>query len=177
MRDWKKVARDLDALVFDLEAKGDYLPVIWWDKSRVNYDQDTFGIKAYVGDPRQTGQTYDIITCLEAVVAGSMAGIDKSNQNGRNWVAMCQNYYGKANGENVYLNNIGGTTGHTFWYELLPNLLFCQINSRYPGVGEMDQHRWLPWPIVGATPVSPWAALPRRGSSLISTIPRSRCPR
>jgi hypothetical protein len=53
MRDWKKVARDYDAFVFDFNKKGDYLPLIWLDKSRINYPFDGFGIYSYVGNAYQ----------------------------------------------------------------------------------------------------------------------------
>ncbi|MCL5279062.1 MAG: hypothetical protein M1376_04050 [Planctomycetes bacterium] len=33
MRDWKQVARDYDALVFDRRATGRFLPLIWDDRT------------------------------------------------------------------------------------------------------------------------------------------------
>jgi hypothetical protein len=37
IRDWRTVARDLDAALFDFKAKGENLPAIWWDKTQRNY--------------------------------------------------------------------------------------------------------------------------------------------
>src|SRR5271157_1706775 len=43
MRDWRQLARDYDALVFDINARGEYLPLVWINKSHINYGEDTFG--------------------------------------------------------------------------------------------------------------------------------------
>jgi predicted GH43/DUF377 family glycosyl hydrolase len=60
--------------------------------------------------------------------------------NGHNWVAMCQNYFSKGNGQNLYLNNTPGETGGSFWYELFPSILFYRIYDSYPSIGDMDEH-------------------------------------
>ncbi len=31
LRDWKKVARDFDAIAFDFNRTGQFLPLPWWD--------------------------------------------------------------------------------------------------------------------------------------------------
>ena len=133
LRDWKKVARDFDEIVFDFDRQGEFLPLPWWDDSRVNHDITGFALPAYVGDSRQSSESnnYDAITCLGSVYAATVAGIDKSNQNGRNWVRMLNIYFSSANGTNLYMNNPGETTGQSFWYELFPSLLFFQIYDRY----------------------------------------------
>ena len=141
LRDWNKTARDFDRFAFDPNRQGDYLPTFWWDKRRVNLaDQDSFDMAAYVGTYACNEKTmaFDTITCLGAVLGGTLAGIDKSNQNGNNWVRMTRNYFSRANGQNLYLNNVPGGTGQTFWYELFPSLLFVEIYSRYPNTPGMD---------------------------------------
>lgn len=139
LRDWKQVARDFDKLVFDFEAKGEFLPFPWWDDGRVDHDLTGFALPAYVGDLRQNPQSnnYDAITCFGAVLGATEVGIDKSNQNGKNWVEMLKIYYSQKNGTNLYLNNPGQRTGQSFWYELLPSLLFYQIYDHYPKDPEM----------------------------------------
>lgn len=139
LRDWKKVARDFDAIAFDFAKTGEFLPLPWWDDSRTDHDLTGFGLPAYVGDLRQSPQSnnYDAITCLGAVLGATMAGIDKSNQDGHNWVGKLKIYYSQKNGTNLYMNNPGGRSGHSFWYELLPSLLFFQIHDRYPNEPEM----------------------------------------
>ena len=71
MRDWKTVARDQDAVLFDFNAVGENLPVIWWDKTRRNYDQDIFALPAYLGDSRQNARNpanHEAITNIGAAL-------------------------------------------------------------------------------------------------------------
>jgi hypothetical protein len=139
MRDWKKVALNYDAFVFDFNNTGKYLPLIWWDKTHHNFDRDGFGLYTYVG-PRsaQEGNRHEALNCMAAVVGATLVGIDKSNQRGHNWVLMCENYFAKDNGENVYLNTTRIASGRSFWYEVMPNLLFYELLYYYPGTGNMD---------------------------------------
>jgi hypothetical protein len=132
LRDWKKTARDFDSFVFDFNKTGKHLPVIWIDDRPNSYPEETFAIPAYISSYLKENNHYDTITCLGAVGGASLIGIDKSAQNGRNWVAMCKNYFSRSNGQNLYLNNVPGTTGQTFWYEILPNILFYRIYHQYP---------------------------------------------
>src|SRR5690606_437267 len=111
---------------------------VWRVETPTYAGPPTFGLKSYVGDDRQSGIIFDNITCLGAVLGASMVGIDKSRQAGVNWVELCQGYYHPE--ERLYLNNIDGDTGSTYWYELLPNLLFYQIYDRYPDTGQMKEH-------------------------------------
>jgi len=137
MREWKKVARDYDALAFDLEAKGQFLPLIWWDTTRHNYPMRGFGLPSYVGSPYQKSRNHhEAINCMAAVVGASLVGIDKSNQRGANFVAMCQRYFNRDNGLNLYLNAVSTRTGNSFWYETYPSILFAQLMDLYPNVGD-----------------------------------------
>ena len=121
LRDWKQTARDTDTLAFDFERRGVHLPLPWWDDGRVDHDLTGFALPAYVGDFRQTPRSnnYDAITCLGAILGASAAGIDKSNQHGRDWASMIQIYYSWKNGTHLYLNNPGASSGQSFWYEHL----------------------------------------------------------
>ncbi|MDR2675342.1 MAG: hypothetical protein LBC18_10910 [Opitutaceae bacterium] len=134
LRDWKQTARDTDAIAFDFNRRGAHLPLPWRDDGRVDHDLTGFALPAYVGDFRQTPRSnnYDAITCLGAVLGAGAAGIDKSNQHGRDWVGMLQIYYSWKNGTRLYLNNPGSSSGKSFWYELFPSILFAQIHSRHP---------------------------------------------
>jgi hypothetical protein len=138
MRDWKKVAVELDKFIFDEKKSGEYLPVIWFDQRKHDFNEPTFALPAYIGHYAKNNNAWDNITCLGAVSSAALVGIDKTNQDGRNWVAMCQNYFGKSNGQLLYSNNVGGQTGSSFWYDLFPDILFYQIHYHYPGIGEMD---------------------------------------
>lgn len=144
LRDWKKVARDFDAIAFDFSRTGEFLPLPWWDNSRTDHDLTGFAMPAYIGSLLQTPEknSYDAITCLGAVLGATKAGLNKADQHGKNWVRMLNIYYSQKNGTHLYMNNPGGRTGQTFWYELLPSMLFYQIHDHYrqePGMG--DQFR------------------------------------
>ena len=140
MRNWKKVTVDYDNLVFDFDKTGEHFPLIWWDPFPQDFPENTFALPSFVGHYAKANNKYDTITCLGAINGATLVGIDKSNQNGKNWVAMCQNYFDKKLGANLYLNNVPGRTGASFWYELFPSILFYRIYDSYSGVGEMDEH-------------------------------------
>lgn len=138
MRDWKEAAREFDKLVFDFDAEGDYLPLIQWDRSHLNFaDLDTFFLPSFVGDIRQEPGSQEAINTMAAVLGASVAGIDKSEQNGQNWVLMQKQFYNIATGEDLILNNVGTITGGSFWYEIFPEILFYGLISEYPKVAEI----------------------------------------
>ncbi len=142
LRDWKKTARDVDAFVYDFSRAGKHLPVPWWDSSRINYPRDVIAIPSYLGDFRQhkKSNAYDSITCFGAVLGATKVGINKADQSGANWVEMLNAYFQKANGTELYLNNVRAVTGHTFWYEMLPSLLFYQVYDHYRDAPEMKRN-------------------------------------
>lgn len=137
MKDWKALAQAYDRLIFDFKAKGEYLPVIWWDNSRVNFDRATFGLPSYVGDPRITSTGHEAITCMGAVLGATVAGIDKARGQ-HNWVLMAEQYFNRKNGENLILNRTSTHSGQTFWYEVWPHVLFYALVDRYPNTGKMQ---------------------------------------
>ncbi|MCH7732058.1 MAG: T9SS type A sorting domain-containing protein [Candidatus Marinimicrobia bacterium] len=128
IRDWKQVAIDYDEFVFDFTRTGDYLPLIKWDSVFTVNGQPTFSLPAYVGGVYAGGEA---INTMAAIVSASLVGLDKSNQNGSNWVRMCRKYFAE-NTAGVYFNNPGGGWGASFWYDLLPNILFYQLFDLYP---------------------------------------------
>jgi hypothetical protein len=140
MRDWKTVARDLDAVLFDFKTQGENLPAIWWDKTRRNYDQDTFALPAYLGDSRQNArnpENHEAITNIGAVLGASLVGIDKSAQDGQNYVRQLLNYHNRANGLNVVMNRTVAENS-SFWYDLFPNIAFDAVSSLYPKQTELS---------------------------------------
>lgn len=140
MKNWQDTAVKYDSLVFDFEAKGDFLPFIWWDRTHINVKRDTFGIPSYVGSIKQCGGSdHEAITCITSVLGATVAGIDKSNQNGHNWVLMCENYFNSDNLENLFLNSTVSESGHTFWYEVYANLLASALLYFYPNTGGMEE--------------------------------------
>jgi hypothetical protein len=74
-----------------------------------------------------------------------LVGIDKTNQNGFNYVKMTQNYFNAANGWNIMMNNtnpsvalLGGGYGRDWWYDVFPNLLFYGVCELFPNVAQAD---------------------------------------
>ena len=128
LRDWKKTARDFDALVFDENRTGQFLPLIWKDSARLVNDAIGFGIPTYVGDSRQNSKNnvHEAITGMASVLNGTLIGIDKSK-----YAPQLSSHFHKKNGVGLYLNQ-AGTTGDSYWYDLLPSLLFAHLYSHYP---------------------------------------------
>ncbi len=161
MRNWKKVAAGYDSLVFDLNASGQYLPMVWTDGNTINYpDHDRFGLHSYVGTPDIWSA--EAINVLPAVIGATLAGIDKNDQNGRNWVLMCEEFFNRRPQEGVYLNNFIGSSGSDWWYDTMPNIFFYQLSSLYPGTGDFDHQflsiaeRWLEAVVTMGASAAPW---------------------
>lgn len=131
MRDWKQVAKGYDSLVFDQNLTGDFLPLIWTDNNSVNYPGESrFGLHTVVGTT--SPNSAEAINCLPAVISASLVGIDKSDQNGNDWVKMCAEWFNKNNGLGVYKNHPDDLTYDDFWYETMPNVFFYQLYALYP---------------------------------------------
>ena len=148
MRNWKAVARQIDSLAFDFNRSGQYLPLGEINAATLNYPaHSSFRLHTVVGTTVPI--LAEAITTLPAVVGASLAGIDKSNQLGTNWVLMCEEWFNKKNGTNLYLNHPNGATGDDWWYETMPNVFFYQLFDLYPSVGDFKNQfgsvadRWL----------------------------------
>ena len=135
MRDWLKVAREYDALIFNHTATGVFQPFIWIDRGKRNSSQKGFGLPTIMGDPRMSAKEnpegHEAINCMAAVLSGALVGIDKTNQDGFDYVRMCENYFNKANGQRVFLNSTGGSPS-SFWYTTYPNILFFCLTDLFP---------------------------------------------
>lgn len=133
MRDWKEVARGYDAFVFNFDAQGSYLPLITWDKHNINFKLDSFRLPSYVGQ-KPSGEG---INQLAAIVGATLVGIDKSNQDGYNWVLTAKQYYNRT--MKMIYNGTRNSVyrGNTFWYELFPEILFYQLVSLYPAAAKI----------------------------------------
>ena len=163
MRNWKQVALGYDSLVFDLNAVGQYLPLIRRNTATVNYPQhESFGLATVVGTTSPTSA--EAINVLPAVIGASLAGIDKSSQNGRNWVLMCEEFFNNRPEENIYLNHPVTSSGNDWWYETMPNVYFYQLYDLYPGVGDFERQftlvaeQWLKAVAAMGGSTTPWKA-------------------
>jgi hypothetical protein len=136
MRDWRTVATNFDNLAFNTTATGQYLPIVKIDNSPQSSQlQQSFGLAAYVGDPRTFGETgepvHEAVTSLAAVLGSTLVGIDKTAGQ-YNWVSMTREYYVNRNSQFVVLNTPFSASGDSAWYDIYPNMLFYSIADRYP---------------------------------------------
>ncbi|MBC7222062.1 hypothetical protein H5T56_03655 [Candidatus Bipolaricaulota bacterium] len=133
LRDWKEVARQYTSFVFDLFAQGELLPLAWWDRRGVNFGLDHLALPAYVGD-RRYGQdgTQEAINVIAAIRSGTLVGLDMSHWQGLNLVTMQKEFFNRANGQNLVLNQPNTASGNSFWYEIYPSILFFILCYQYP---------------------------------------------
>lgn len=137
MRDWEEVTIGYDEFVFDFNADGEYLPLLFFRNNTVNYPGDiSFGLHTVVGTTSPTSG--EAINVIPAVVGARLVGIDKSNQNGYNWVRMCREYFNNRPEQNVYKNHPVDDTYDDWWYETMPNVFFYQLYDLYPNTDDFD---------------------------------------
>ncbi|NND31776.1 MAG: T9SS type A sorting domain-containing protein [Saprospiraceae bacterium] len=135
LRNWKEVARKYDTFVYDLNKSGEFLPLVFIKDQGANYPENpSFGLKTYVGSFDQTSG--EAINILPSLVGATLVGIDKSNQNGNNWIVYSQDFFNHLNSENIYLNNVGARSGTDWWYDMMPNIYFYQLYDLYGDIGE-----------------------------------------
>jgi hypothetical protein len=178
MRDWKGVTVGYDSLVFDLTRSGQYLPLIWLNNSTINYpEHSSFGLHTVVGTTSPSSS--ESINLLPATIGASLVGIDKSNQNGYNWVLMSEEYFNKENNANVYLNHPNGSNWDDWWYDVMPNVFFYQLYNQYPTTGDFPNQftniadRWLGAVEVMGGGTTPWIVpyMNYRAFNLMTMVP------
>ncbi len=140
LRDWKEVARQYTSFVFDLSAQGEFLPLAWWDRRGINFGLDHLALPAYVGD-RRYGQdgTQEAINVIAAVRSGTLVGLDMSNWQGLDLVTMQKEFFNRANGQNLVLNQPNTASGNSFWYEIYPSILFFILCYQYPELAKVKK--------------------------------------
>lgn len=137
MRNWKEVTIGYDSLVFDQQLTGEHLPLIFFRNNTINYPGViSFGLHTVVGT--SVPNSGEAINVIPAVVGASLVGIDKSDQNGYDWVKMCREYFNKRPEENVYLNHPNTQSADDWWYSTMPNVFFYQLYDLYPDTEDFD---------------------------------------
>ncbi len=148
--DFNEIAKEYDKKVYDPNQTGEYWPLIWKDNSQKNFSQETYGIYTAMGDVRQGTENYngifhESLASIGSVLGASMMGIDKSNQNGENYVGMLKNYFNSETDWNIIMNNtcpevaqLGGGYARDWWYDVYPNVLFYAVADFYPEEKEFD---------------------------------------
>ena len=122
LRDWAKVTRDYLDILLDFEARGEHLPLIEWKDDR----HQVVRMPSFVGGPREP----ESINLFAALVSGELIGLDMTRFRGRDWLALTEPFFASEDG--VYLNRPGATSGDSFWYDTLPNVLYFQLCDLTP---------------------------------------------
>lgn len=150
---WKEKGLTFDEYAFDHTLIGEYMPLIWLDSSRRNIDQLTFGIYTVIGDVRQGYAAHpdfhESLTSLGALLSAGLLDIDKTDQDGFNYVKMVQNYFNSETGWNIMMNNtnpdiamLGGGYGRDWWYDVYPNVLYYGVSDLFrdvPGAEDIQR--------------------------------------
>lgn len=149
--DWKAMALNFDRTVYDFNAKGKYWPMVWIDSTGKNFNQPVVGMYTAIGDVRQglqhnKGMFHEALANMGSVLGATLVGLDKSRQQGRNYVGMLKNYFNKDTGWDIMMNNtapevalLGGGYGRDWWYDVYPNVLFYAIYNQYPAEPGFEQ--------------------------------------
>ena len=95
-----------------------------------------FRLHTVVGTPHLTSS--EAINVIPAVIGASLAGVDKSDQNGHNWVLYCEEFFNRRPEEYVYLNHPVSQSGDDWWYSTMPNIFFYQLYALYPQTGDFS---------------------------------------
>jgi hypothetical protein len=141
MRDWDRVAMKYDSFIYDVDKTGQYLPFISVQSKGINYPlKESFRLHTYVGTNAPLGN--EAINVLPSIVGATLNGIDKSSQFGKNWVAMSQDFFNLANGEEIYLNNPSASSGQDWWYDMMPNVYFYQLYDLYNGINAEGERQF-----------------------------------
>lgn len=149
MMNWYEKSLNYDQYVFNPHLTGEYLPFLWIDSAHRNFPQNTFGIYTVIGDVRQgsagSKEFHEALCSMGSLLSAGLVGIDKTNQNGLNYVKMTQNYFNSANNWNIMMNNtnpsvalLGGGYGRDWWYDVFPNVLYYGVCELFPGVSKAD---------------------------------------
>lgn len=139
--DWRQRAIDFDEFVFDRSAPGDY-PTIKTDTTAHTLSGDTFAMPSYYGDTRidTIDGAQEALNQIAAVVSGTLVGIDKSNQDGYDYVEMLRTFYhpdlGVALNGQIDFGNAGGRD--SWWYTTTANVLYYMVGAQYPNSTDMD---------------------------------------
>jgi hypothetical protein len=150
MLNWQEKTKNFDKIIFNFQLGVQGKTFIWLDTSQRNFPQTTFGLYTVIDDVRQgpdvnNGEFHEAINSLGALMSAGLVGIDKTNQDGYNYVKMIQNYFNADNGWNIMMNNTspevamqGGGYGRDWWYDVFPNVLFFAVSDLFQYVERAD---------------------------------------
>jgi hypothetical protein len=142
--DWRRRAIDYDSFVYDWSQPGRF-PTIAWDHTHYNMSDDTYKMPSYYGDTRlDTDGAQEALGQIASVVGATLVGIDKSNQDGIDYVDMLRTFYwpslGIARGEPNVQTPAGQADLHggaSYWYTTAANVLYYMLGAQYPDATNM----------------------------------------
>jgi len=144
--DWKQRALDYDAFVYDWTPSG--CPTIQVDTTHYNMSTNTYKMPSYYCDARlATDGFQEGLGQIASVVGASLVGVDKSNQDGHNYVDELRTFYHPTEG--IAMNGpldpdvdpgAGVLPGHasSWWYTTTANVLYYMLGSKYPSATSMS---------------------------------------
>jgi len=135
IRDWKKVALQYDSFIYNKDLTGQYLPIVSYTSNGINYpSQKQIRLHTYIGT--NSPQNSEAINVMPSLVGAALIGQDIRNLYGVDRLVMSQDFYNKANGENIYLNNASAGSGGDWWYDVMPNVYFYQLYDLFPSYNQ-----------------------------------------
>lgn len=142
--DWKQRALDYDAFVYDWTDRGAYT-TIRSDESALNLPagETTYKMPAYYGDTRSAGPAGDgkqeAVTQIASVVGASLVGVDKSDQDGHDYVTMLRTFFHPELGvaANTPSASPDAPGAESIWYRTTANVLYYMLGEQYPKSTDM----------------------------------------
>lgn len=136
--DWRRRAIEYDAFVYDWSQPGRF-PTIAWDRTHHNMSGDTYKLPTYYGDRRlDEDGIQEGLGQIASVVGATLVGIDKSNQDGIDYVDMLRTFYvpelGIARNEPA-----ADRTRESYWYTAAVNVLYFMLGALYPDATNMTE--------------------------------------
>ncbi|HVU77955.1 MAG TPA: hypothetical protein VHC67_10260 [Gaiellaceae bacterium] len=136
--DWRRRAVEYDAFVYDWSQPGRF-PTIAWDRTHHNMSGDTFKLPSYYGDRRlEADGLQEGVGQIASVVGATLVGIDKSDQDGIDYVDLLRTFFVPALG--IAQNQPGSPpalTGESYWYTATVNVLYFMLGALYPDATDM----------------------------------------
>ena len=138
--DWHQRAIDYDSYVYNWADRGPYT-TISTDTDHLNMSTDSYKMPSYLGDERvdDAPGMQEAVNEIASVVGASLVGIDKSNQDGHDYVDMLRTFYHPDLG--VALNSPSTSSSApgsgSIWYTTTANLLYFMVGEEYPNATDM----------------------------------------
>ncbi len=151
--DWRQRAIDYDSYVYDWTDRGVYT-TIREDTHALNMPEGStsYSMPAYYGDTRTVSGVghQEAVTLIASVVGATLVGIDKSDQDGHDYVDMLRTFFHPDLGvaRNTPASDAAAPGGKSMWYATTANVLYSMLASQYPDAADMttmqrsiaDQH-------------------------------------